>query len=71
MFVYYEEGNPGAVVTPDVFVVIGEPKRAEHTRDTCKLWEEPKGPGFVLEVLSSSTWKADSARSARSTPRWG
>ena len=59
MFVYYEEGNPGAVVAPDVFVVIGAPKRAEHPRDTYKLWEEPKGPDFVLEVLSSSTWKAD------------
>ena len=59
MFVYYEEGNPGAVVAPDVFVVIGAPKRAEHPRDTYKLWEEPKGPDFVLEVLSSRTWKAD------------
>ena len=59
MFVYYEEGNPGAVVAPDVFVVIGAPKRAEHPRDTYKLWEEPKGPDFVLEILSSSTWKAD------------
>ena len=59
MFVYYEEGNPGAVVAPDVFVVIGTPKRADHPRDTYKLWEEPKGPDFVLEVLSSSTWKTD------------
>ena len=59
MFVYYEEGNPAAVVAPDVFVVIGAPKRAEHPRDTYKLWEEPKGPDFVIEVLSSSTWKAD------------
>ena len=59
MFVYYEEGNPRAVVAPDVFVVIGAPKRAEHPRDTYKLWEEPKGPDFVLEVLSSSTWEAD------------
>ena len=59
LFVYYEEGNPGAVVAPDVFVVIGAPKRAEYPRDTYKLWEEPKGPDFVLEVLSSSTWEAD------------
>ena len=59
MFLYYEEGNPRAVVAPDVFVVIGAPKRAEHPRDTYKLWEEPKGPDFVLEVLSSSTWEAD------------
>ena len=59
MFVYYEEGNPRAVVAPDVFVVIGAPKRAEQPRDTYKLWEEPKGPAFVLEVLSSSTWEID------------
>ena len=59
MFVYHEEGNPRAVVAPDVFVVIGAPKRAEHPRDTYKLWEEPKGPDFVLEILSSRTWKAD------------
>ena len=59
MFLYHEEGNPRAVVTPDVFVVIGTPKRAEHPRDTYKLWEEPKGPDFVLEILSSSTWEAD------------
>ena len=59
MFLYYEEGNPAAVVAPDVFVVIGAPKRAERPRDTYKLWEEPKGPDFVLEVLSSSTWEAD------------
>ena len=59
MFLYYEEGNPRAVVAPDVFVVIGAPKRAEHPRDTYKLWEEPKGPDFVLEVLSSSTWEED------------
>ena len=59
MFLYHEEGNPRAVVAPDVFVVIGTPKRAEHPRDTYKLWEEPKGPDFVLEILSSSTWEAD------------
>ena len=27
MFIYYEEGNPEAVVAPDVFVVIGTAKR--------------------------------------------
>ena len=52
MFVYYEEGNPGAVVAPDVFVVMGAAKRAEDPRQSYKLWEEPKGPDFVLEVVS-------------------
>jgi len=59
MFLYHEEGNPRAVVASDVFVVIGAPKRAEHPRNTYKLWEEPKGPDFVLEILSSSTREAD------------
>ena len=59
MFVYYEEGNPAAVVAPDVFVVVGAPKRAEDPRQSYKLWEEPKGPDFVLEVVSRSTWVTD------------
>ena len=59
MFVYYEEGNPAAVVAPDVFVVVGAAKRAEDPRLSYKLWEEPKGPDFVLEVVSRSTWSVD------------
>ena len=59
MFVYYEEGNPAAVVAPDVFVVVGAAKRAEDPRLSYKLWEEPKGPDFVLEVVSPSTWSVD------------
>ena len=57
MFIYHEQGNPEAVVAPDVFVVIGAPKRAEDDRRlSYKLWEEPKGPDFVLEVASRRTW---------------
>ena len=59
MFLYYEKGNPAAVVAPDVFVVLGAPKREEAPRLSYKLWEEPKGPDFVLEVLSRSTRAAD------------
>ena len=59
MFVYYEEGNSGAVVAPDVFVVIGAPKQEKKPRLSYKLWEEPKGPDFVLEVVSRSTWAVD------------
>ncbi len=56
MFVYYEQGNPKAVVAPDVFVVIGVPRR---DRASYKLWEEPKGPDFVLEITSKSTYTED------------
>ena len=59
MFLYYEEGNPRAVVAPDVFAVIGTPK---HMRHSYKLWEEPKAPGFVLEVTSRSTRNNDQQR---------
>ncbi len=56
MFLYYEEGNPKAVVAPDVFVVIGAPNRDRYSY---KLWQEPKGPDFVLEVTSKSTRTED------------
>ena len=49
-FLYYERGNPRAVVAPDVYVVVGAP---EYLRDTYLLWNEPKGPDFVLEMTSA------------------
>ena len=59
LFLYYEKGNPAAVVAPDIMVVLGAPKRAENPRPSYRLWEEPKGPDFVLEVVSRSTWSVD------------
>ena len=59
MFLYYEEGNPRAVVAPDVFVVVGAPV---HRRHSYKLWEEPRRPDFVLEITSRSTRKEDWGR---------
>ena len=58
-FLYYERGNPRAVVAPDVYVVPGAPVRP---RDTYMLWNEPKGPDFVLEVTSKSTRGEDERR---------
>ena len=58
-FLYYERGNPRAVVAPDVYVVVGAP---EYLRDTYMLWNEPKGPDFVLEVTSASTRRDDERR---------
>ena len=58
-FLYYEQGNPRAVVAPDVFVVRGIPN---HLRDSYLLWKEPKGPDFVLEVTSASTRRDDERR---------
>jgi Uma2 family endonuclease len=56
LFIYYEEGNPQAVVAPDVFVVLGAPK---HDRPSYRLWQEPKAPDFVLEITSRSTRSED------------
>ena len=52
LFLYYEEGNPRAVVAPDIFVVLGAPN---HPRSSYMLWREPKAPDFVLEITSQST----------------
>ena len=50
--IYYEEGNPAARFSPDVYVVFGVPKRK---RRIYKLWEEKVPPAFVLEVTSRGT----------------
>ena len=54
-FLYYEQGDPRAVVAPDVYVVVGAPA---YLRDSYLLWNEPKRPDFVLEVTSVSTRRA-------------
>ena len=58
-FLYFEQGNLRAVVAPDVYVVIGAPG---HLRDSYLLWNEPKGPDFVLEATSRSTRREDTVR---------
>ncbi len=55
LLIYYQEGTR-ASVAPDVFVVIGAPNR---DRMSYRLWDEPKGPDFVLEVTSRSTRRED------------
>ncbi|MEA5619873.1 Uma2 family endonuclease [Cronbergia sp. UHCC 0137] len=53
LFIYYEQGNPKAVVAPDLFVVFGVEKKK---RTSYKVWEENyKVPDFVLEITSKST----------------
>ncbi len=56
LFIYYREGDPQAVVAPDVFVVLGA-----HSADRSiyRLWKEPKSPDFVLEITSRSTRRED------------
>ena len=52
LLLYYEEGNPSACISPDVFVVFGV---ANKLRRTYKMWEEQQAPAAVLEVTSRST----------------
>ncbi|MCL1462948.1 Uma2 family endonuclease [Argonema galeatum] len=57
LFIYYEEGNPSSVISPDAFVVFGVEKRE---RRSYKTWEEEdKNPDFVLEITSKSTRSQD------------
>ena len=60
LLIYYEEGNAGASVAPDVFVVMGVPI---HDRRSYRLWlEGGKVPDFVLEITSHSTRDEDQGR---------
>ena len=43
-------------IAPDVFVVFGAENRG---RRSYVLWQEPKAPDFVLEILSPSTHRRD------------
>ncbi len=56
LFLYYVEGNPRKVISPDVFVVFGVEKKQ---RRTYRTWEEERTPDFVLEVASPKTFKND------------
>ncbi|MEO0455019.1 MAG: Uma2 family endonuclease [Cyanobacteria bacterium P01_A01_bin.114] len=57
LFIYYEEGNPQAVMSPDVFVVFGVSNRK---RRTYKTWQENgKLPSFILEITSKTTQRKD------------
>jgi Uma2 family endonuclease len=56
LLLFYEQGNRRRHISPDVFVVKGV---AKHRRDNYLLWEEGKGPDFVIELTSSSTRDED------------
>ena len=60
MFLYFKEGDPRSVVSPDVFIVKGVSKRR---RRVYKFWEEKgRGPCLVVEVTSDSTRDEDLVR---------
>jgi len=59
-FIYYQEGNPKKVISPDVYVVFGVEKRL---RKSYMAWNE-NGilPAVVFEITSASTWPEDSRK---------
>jgi Uma2 family endonuclease len=59
MFVYYVCGDPRKHLSPDVFVVLGIPKKTTPERRCYKVWEESRGPDVAIELTSSSTRDED------------
>ena len=56
-FVFWEEGNPKARLSPDAYVVFGVPG---HLRDSYKSWEEGgRLPDVVFEFTSRKTQRED------------
>ena len=58
-FVHYERGNRNRHVSPDVFVVKGVRRDVQPRRRNYRVWEEGKGPDFVVEITSESTREED------------
>lgn len=56
MFLYYEEGNPRKVISPDVFMVRGVSKEPLRTY---KTWEQQPYLDLVVEFASPSTFTRD------------
>ena len=57
IFVYYQQGQPKSVISPDVLVSFGVEKKQ---RRSYKTWEEQDHfPDFVLEITSKSTVHED------------
>jgi Uma2 family endonuclease len=59
-FLYWEEGNPKACVSPDVYVVFGV---GNQLRDCYQAWKENgRLPGVVFEFTSRKTQRMDVQR---------
>ena len=56
LMMYYAEGDPQKVVSPDVLVSFGIGQKA---RRTYRVWQEGKPPDFVMELSSKSTYQKD------------
>jgi len=66
-FLYYQEGVPSAVVSPDLYVVFGSDKAL---RKSWRAWQEGgRLPSFVLEITSQSTRRTDFPLTPNGIPR--
>ena len=61
-FLYYEEGNPRRVVSPDCYVAFDVDVDLILHFNTYRLWEMGKPPDFILEIASPSTAANDLGR---------
>lgn len=59
--VYYKQGDPTVVVSPDVAVAFGVDAAAMDGQSTYRVWDAGAAPQFVLEVASPSTVAVDLA----------
>ena len=58
-FLYYELGNPRAVVSPDCYVTFGVGREAVLPHNSYFTWHLERVPDFVLEIASESTARRD------------
>lgn len=58
-FLYYELGNPRAVVSPDCYVTFGVGRDAVLPHNSYFTWHLERVPDFVLEIGSESTARRD------------
>jgi Uma2 family endonuclease len=54
LLLYYREGDPGASVSPDVFVAFGVGK---GDRRSYLVWEEGRAPVLAFEIASQTSWQ--------------
>ena len=69
MALYYREGDPSAMLAPDLFVVLGVEKKE---RRSYMVWEEGGVvPALVVEVASQSTSRLDATTKRAEYERMG
>jgi hypothetical protein len=71
MFLYYEEGNPRAVKSPDVMVIKGVVGNKTEERRSFKTWVEQAVPCIIFEITSKATVVEDMVTKYRTYARLG